>query len=98
MRSVPSRNKLIEPYRFIESDNTPNNNPTKMMIRSGIEDYCSKNKTSIYELQLRILDNIDERAKLLRFIERYLDNHGVYVTRELIEMLVTSIVENPFDR
>lgn len=98
MRPDSSRIKLIEPYRLLESENTPNSNPTKVMVRSGIEEYCSKNNTNIYELQLRLIDNIDERAKLLRFVERYLDNRGMYVPIELIKELVTSIVENPFDR
>lgn len=98
MRPDSSRIKLIEPYRLLESENTPNSNPTKVMVRSGIEEYCSKNNTNIYELQLRLIDNIDEKAKLLRFVERYLDNRGMYVPRELIKELVTSIVENPFDR
>lgn len=98
MRSIPSRNKLLEPYRLFEPENALNNNPAKVMVRSGIEEYCSKNNTNIYELQLRLLDNIDEKAKLLRFVERYLDNRGMYVSKELIKELVTSIVENPFDR
>ena len=87
----------VEPYRIIEPDNASKNSLARSIIRSGIEDYCSKNNVNIYELQL-LPSNADERMKLLRYVERYLDTKAIYVPKEVIKEYVSNIIENPLGR
>jgi len=85
----------VKPYRLIESEDIPNYSLTKTIVRSSIEEYCSKNDTNIYGLQL-FSSNPDERMKIVRYVERYLANRAIFVPKETIKELVYSIIDDPF--
>lgn len=87
----------VKPYRLLETEDISNHSLTKAMVRSGIEEYCAKNDTNIYGLQL-FSSNPDERIKVLRYVERYLADRAMSVPKQVIKEMVTNIIENPFVR
>lgn len=85
----------VEPFRLVEPESSPSYSLTKTMVRSAIEEYCSKNDTNLYGLQL-FSSNQDERLKIVRYVERYLANRAMSVPKQAIKEMVSNIIENPF--
>ena len=97
-----TRFQIVEPYRIAEpnrrnisnNDNIAFDYTTYTVAKAIIDEYCSKNNTSIRELR-RQSSRSDERMKVLHIVERELANRAIFMPIENLKDLVSVIIDNP---